>query len=230
MRSFIIGVISLFSVFHVFASSIAWNPAFIEDENDYDPPIHWLGCFANNFSQGGTDGGGFALRLYYSDFVDMWDNYGINIRPDSDGGLAYAVNLKEMQVGDTVSEETVRGDQYYFYSNWIDPEPGYDGGSPETSSVSIYQDAEVYLGFVLENRDRYYYGWLSLIFDGTNVSVGQSAMELSGAPIVILPRQIPEPGIISLFLVGIVGLLLKRRHLDWREPFAGNEDQVLSLA
>ncbi len=217
MRSFIIGVLSLFSAFHVFASSIAWNPAFIEDENDYDPPIHWLACFANNYSQGGTDGGGFALRLYYSDFVDMWDNYGTIIRPDSHGGLAYAVNLREMQVGDTVSEETVRGNQNFFFANWIDAEPGYDGGSPETSSVAIFTDEEVYLGFVLENRNRYYYGWLSFIFDGTNVSVGQSAMELSSAPIVILPRQVPEPSIPVLALIGSAGFLLKRRHLDWRD-------------
>jgi hypothetical protein len=52
----------------------------------------------------------------------------------------------------------------------------------------------------------------------------------SGAPIVILPRQVPEPGTLSLFLVGISMLMLKRRHLDWREPFAGNEDQVFSRA
>ena len=38
----------------------------------------------------------------------------------------------------------------------------------------------------------------------------------SGAPIVILPRQIPEPGTLSLFVVGIVGLMLKRRQLESR--------------
>ncbi len=226
MRSFIIGVLSLFSAFHVFASSIAWNPAFIEDENDYDPPIHWLDCFANNLAEGGNDAARFAIQLYYSYFDDemyfdgAWRHVtGVLINPDSHGGAAFGMNLREMQVGDTVSQDTVRGDRYsYFYANWIDAEPGYDGGSPETSSLAIETGEEVYLGFVTDGADnKYYYGWLSLIFDGTNVGVGQSAMDLSGAPIVILPRQIPEPGTFSLFLVGIVGLLLKRRHLDWRD-------------
>ena len=36
----------------------------------------------------------------------------------------------------------------------------------------------------------------------------------SGAPIVILPRQIPEPGTLSLVPVCVAGFLLKWRHLD----------------
>jgi hypothetical protein len=219
MRSFIIGVVSLFSVFHVHASTIVWNQAFIDDS---DPNYIVLGHFAYDDNRVGF--AWFGFRIYIDDAYDYTYDYingtlsGVVITPDSNGGLAYAVNLKEMQVGDTVSEETVRGNQYYFYSNWIDAEPGYDGGSPETSSVYIPIGGEVYLGFLSENAPGYsYYGWLSLIFDGTNVRVGQSAVESTGAPIVILPRQIPEPGTLSLFLVGIAGLMLKRRHLDWRD-------------
>ena len=210
MRSFIIGVVSLFSAFHVFASTIMWDVAEI-DKDDVGTKIeNVLRC-----------GGGFALELYYSDFVDMSGNWGISVEPDSSGGAAFAMNLREMQVGDTVSQDTVRGYWHsYFYANWIDAEPGYDGMSPETSSLSLYPDDEVYLGYVAGGYDSvsgnrvYIYGWFSLIFDGTDIRVGQSAMDISGAPIVILPRQIPEPGTLSLFLVGIVGLLLKRRHLN----------------
>ena len=221
MRSFIIGVMSLFLAFHVFASSIVWNPAYIEDYCGDEV----LFCFADNFAEGGNDAAGFAIQLYYSYFDDemyfdgAWRHVtGVVINPDSHGGAAYGMNLREMQVGDTVSKDTVRDYWYsYFYANWIDAEPGYDGGSPETSSLAIETGEEVYLGFVTESADnKYYYGWLSLIFDGTNVSVGQSAMELSGAPIVILPRQIPEPSISVLALIGISMLLLQRRHLDWR--------------
>lgn len=216
MRSFIIGVISLFSAFHVFASTIVWNQAVIDDS---DPDYIGLRHFA--YDDNGVGFAWFYFRIYIDNAYDYTHDYingtlsGVAVTPDSSGGLAYAVNLKEMQVGDTVSADTVRGNQYYFYSNWIDAEPGYDGGSPETSSLYIPIGGEVYLGFLSENAPGYsYYGWLSLIFDGTNVRVGQSAVESTGAPIVILPKQIPEPGTLSLVLVGIVGLMLKRRHLD----------------
>ena len=126
MRSFILCVISLFSAFHVFASTIVWDVAYIED---YD-----VGTEIEKVLRCGTYGAGFALRLYYSDFVDMSDNWGRVVTPDSSGGAAFGMNIREMQVGDTVSQDTFRGDRYsYFYANWIDAEPGYDGGSPETS-------------------------------------------------------------------------------------------------
>lgn len=207
MRSLFIGVVSLFSAFHVFASTIMWDVAEI-DKDDVGTKIeNVLRCE-----------GGFALALYYSDFVDMSGNWGKSVEPDSSGGAAFAMNLREMQVGDTVSQDTVRGDRYsYFYANWIDAEPGYDGRSPETSSLSLYPDDEVYLGFVTEGYVPYgeeplfVYGWFSLIFDGTDIQVGQSVIDMSGAPIVILPRQIPEPGTFSLVLFGIVALSLRRR-------------------
>ena len=218
MRSFIIGVISLFSAFHVFASSIVWNQAVIDDS---DP--NYIGLDHRAFDNNGYPYACFFVNIYLENAYDYTYDYingtlsGVVVTPNSGGGLAYAMNLKEMQVGDTVSEETVRGNQYYFYSNWIDPEPGYDGRSPETSSLYIPIGSEVYLGFVARDPPTcYYYGWLSLIFDGTNVRVGQSAVESTGAPIVILPRQIPEPSIPVLALIGISMLLLKRRHLDWR--------------
>ena len=210
MRSFIIGVMSLFLAFHVFASTIVWDVAVIDKDD--------VGTKIENVLRCGTYGAGFALRLYYEDIVDMSDNWFREVAPDSSGGAAFGMNIREMQVGDTVSQDTVRGDRYsYFYANWIDAEPGYDGRSPETSSLSLYPDDEVYLGFVTEGYVPYgeeplfVYGWFSLIFDGTDIQVGQSAMDISGAPIVILPRQIPEPGTLSLFLVGIVALSLRRR-------------------
>ncbi len=213
MKSFIICILSFFSAFRVFASSIVWNQAFIDDS---DPYYIGLGHFASD--DNGVDFAWFFFRIYIDNAYDYTYDYingtlaGVVVTPDSNGGLAYAMNLREMQVGDTVSEETVRGNQYYFYSNWIDAEPGYDGGSPETSSVYIPIGGEVYLGFLAEDAPGYsYYGWLSLIFDGTNVSVGQSAVESTGAPIVILPRQIPEPGTFSLVLFGIVALSMRRR-------------------
>ena len=121
------------------------------------------------------------------------------------------MNLRKMEVGDTVSEETVRGDQSYFYSNWIDAEPGYDGGSPTTSSAFIPTGGEIYFGFLVEDwTDSYFYGWLSLIFDGSEVRVGQSAVEASGGPIIIQPRDIPEPSAAVLIGIGVATLRLGR--------------------
>ena len=188
------------AAFPLLSANIEWDFAYIEEDDSGYEIQNILRC-----------GGGFALELYYSDFVDMSGNWGISVEPDSSGGAAFAMNLREMQVGDMVSEETVRGNHNFFYANWVDAEPGYDGGSPETSSLFMYPDDEVYIGFVMQPRNNYYYGWFSLIFDGTDIRVGQSAMDISGAPIVILPRQIPEPGTLSLVLFGIVALSMRRQ-------------------
>ncbi len=206
-----------FMMHKMFAANIAWDMAFIYDYDD--PPIHVLDCFADNYDAGGHDSAGFAIRLYYTPydyyagFDGIWRHYtGIVVEPDSGGGLAYAMNIDEMNVGDTVSEESVRGNQSYFYANWIDAEPGYDGGSPETSRVAIPTGEEVYLGFVTQNAvDQYYYGWFSLIFDGTDVRIGQSAMDLSGGPIVIQPRPTPEPSAATLLALGVAMLLAGRK-------------------
>ena len=124
--------------------------------------------------------------------------------------LAHAMNFVEMHVGDTVDETTVRGsDIVYFHGQWLE-EPG----------TYVYRDLQIqegetaYLGFAVDEDIEgipVQYGWLSIIFDGSGPVLGQSAVELSGAPIVILPRQIPEPGTLSLVLFGIVALSMRRR-------------------
>lgn len=129
---------------------------------------------------------------------------------------ANAMNFVEMHEGDTVDETTVTGSEVvYFHGKWLMPKESYT-----YQDLTISEGETAYLGFVVkqdyEQGSMFYYGWLSIIFDGSGPVQGQSAVELSGAPIVILPRQIPEPGTLSLFLVGIAGFLLKRRHLDWR--------------
>ena len=93
MRSIIIGVVSLFSAFHVFASSIVWNQAFIDDS---DPDYIVLGHFAYDDNRVGF--AWFGFRIYIDDAYDYTHDYinvtlsGVVVTPDSDGGLAYAVN------------------------------------------------------------------------------------------------------------------------------------------
>jgi hypothetical protein len=124
--------------------------------------------------------------------------------------LAHAMNFVEMHVGDTVDETTVRGsDIVYFHGQWLE-EPG----TYVYRNLQIQEGETAYLGFAVDEDMEgvpLQYGWLSIIFDGSGPVLGQSAVELSGAPIVILPRQIPEPGTFSLVLVGIVVLSMRGR-------------------
>ena len=125
--------------------------------------------------------------------------------------LANAMNFVELHEGDTVDETTVTGSEaVYFDGQWLMPKESYT-----YQDLTISEGETAYLGFAIqtefEAQERVIYGWVSLIFDGTDLRVDQSAMDISGAPIVILPRQIPEPGTLSLVLVGIVALSLRRR-------------------
>ena len=193
----------------LFSANILWEVAIIEDYDCGDNIDHVLWC--------GAEGAGFSLGLYYSNAVDMWGNVFEIVNPDARGGASCAMNIVRMRVGETVSAKTARGEQPYIYSNWMDYEPGYDGGSPETSPVFLYPNEEVFMGFAtpgwvpLGEDPKYCYGWFSLIFDGTDVRVGQSAMDLSGGPIIIQPRSIPEPGAAALLAIGTAMLLASRR-------------------
>ena len=124
--------------------------------------------------------------------------------------LAYPMNFVEMHEGDTVDETTVRGSRVYFHGQWLEPLESYT-----FEDLTVFEGETTYLGFAIEigvgEQARVIYGWASIIFDGTDLRVGQSAMDISGAPIVILPRQIPEPGTLSLVLVGIIVLSVRRR-------------------
>ena len=124
--------------------------------------------------------------------------------------LAYPMNFVEMYEGDTVDETTVRGSRVYFHGQWLEPLESYT-----FEDLTISEGETAYLGFAIqtefEEQERIIYGWASLIYDGTDLRVGQSAMDISGAPIVILPKQVPEPGTLSLVLFGIVALSLRRR-------------------
>lgn len=211
MRRFFICIGCVLFAVRAFSSTIVWDAAFMDD-SDPRPERTGLCHFAydNNGYGFAWFGVGLNLDFYYDDY-DSHNLEGVVITPDSGGGLAYAMNIRKMEVGDTVSEETVRGDQSYFYSNWIDAEPGYDGGSPATSSAFIPTGGEIYFGFLVEDwTDSYFYGWLSLIFDGSEVRVGQSAVEASGGPIIIQPRSIPEPGAAVLIVLGAAAFLLRR--------------------
>ena len=59
------------------------------------------------------------------------------------------------------------------------------------------------------------YGWAIFQFDGTSVSVTSSALAVGTDGIyagtgIIIPRQIPEPSVAVLAIIGIVVLMSRR--------------------
>ena len=119
---------------------------------------------------------------------------------------ANAMNFVELHEGDTVDETTVRGlEAVYFDGQWLEPKESYT-----YQDLTISEGKTAYLGFAVGQESMIYYGWLSIIFDGSGPVQGQSAVELSGNPIVILPRQIPEPTFATLLALGLATLALRR--------------------
>ena len=124
-----------------------------------------------------------------------------------------AMNWRVMDIGDEVGYETMVGkDKDYFYSNWIND----DTGAPSNDyNIQIKTGEHVYLGGVSNETYREIdnnYFWLELIFDGTTVQVGQSAIEMErNTSIFIQPRGVPEPGAAVLALLGVCACALRRK-------------------
>ena len=185
------------------ASTIEWDVVHIDHQHGYYEGYgyyNWAELYLTS-----------NLGDHNFDFqCDVGDHQITAIPNHSMWTLAHAMNFVEMHEGDTVDETTVRGSGVvYFHGQWLE-EPG----TYTFKDLTISEGETAYLGFAIqtefEEQERIIYGWASLIYDGTDIRVGQSAVELSGAPIVILPGQIPEPGTFSLVLVGIVVLSMRR--------------------
>ena len=132
--------------------------------------------------------------------------------------------------GNIVNETTTRHLNNYLYHAYIDNtyqntgQPAVigtdDGPLVSGGSVSIRKDSDVYLAFAVESmgiiegkEPEIYYGWLQLLV-GTDgqVSVGASAIDLDGGPMIVGGGSaIPEPSTALLLFVGGALLALRRR-------------------
>ena len=125
------------------------------------------------------------------------------------------MNWRKMEVGDEVGFDSLTGkDKSYFFSNWIND--SHSSGYPSNDyDIELAEGESVYLGGVDRQRDPEYfynYFWLELIFDGTTVQVGQSAIEMErNTSIFIQPRGGPEPGAAVLALLGVCACALRRK-------------------
>ena len=125
--------------------------------------------------------------------------------------------LARTEQGDVIDADSVRDEKRLFTSNW-----GYDG-----DDIVVPRNGSFMLGFEVENDmiydpDTYefdkMYGWAIFQFDGTSVSVTSSALVVGADGIyagtgIVIPRQIPEPGVARLLCVGAVVFLLRRGNL-----------------
>ena len=127
----------------------------------------------------------------------------------------------ELHEGDEVSESTTRHLDSYFLKGWIDWNEGdptddigrsdYDITAPTDGSAPIY------LGFASDYLAPgttglplpVIYGWVELVPVGNVLTLGRTALDVSGAPLVV--GQVPEPAAGALAALGAVALLRRRR-------------------
>jgi len=78
-----------------------------------------------------------------------------------------------------------------------------------------------YLGFQLDAPPNpafpdvpvFIYGWAALLWDGTELTLVDSAAEMSGVGLYAgTYNAIPEPSAAGLLLVGVAALVVRRRH------------------
>ena len=135
--------------------------------------------------------------------------------------------IVKAEEGDLIDAEYVRDEDRLFDNNWgigyeWDAETGEE--HDYRHEIVVRRNGSFMLGFEIDNEAAYdpvtgefdkLYGWAIFQFDGTSVSVTSSALAVGADGIyagtgIIIPKQVPEPSASVLFLVGIIGLLLKR--------------------
>jgi hypothetical protein len=98
--------------------------------------------------------------------------------------------------------------------------PFAENFSPTYGTIELEIDRIFYLGFWLDadagGAPSDIYGWASLVYDGTTLSLVDSAAETTGVGIYAgTHTPVPEPATGALALAGLVPLVLRRWH-KWR--------------
>lgn len=128
---------------------------------------------------------------------------------------ARGTNALLMGEGDPVEYSTTFGtDKVYYYSEL------QTGATEAPLELSEYEP--ILLGFATVNDGdpaygEYIYGWIRLIYDGENLNLDSSAVTI-GTDVagiyagtgIIIPRQIPEPSVVALVVLGAAVFLLRR--------------------
>jgi hypothetical protein len=197
-------------------TSIFWDTGSLSHQGS-----SWDGTKESYFwslYMGDWDGGGEAAYMSIGFHVANQD--GLLTISAGDMDLAFGKWAKRCSSDDLITIDTVK--QGYFQTNTGE-------GDNHDSSFLISKNGRCTFGYAVESygdengvgAGEWVYGWVTFIFsDG--IPYPSSGCYVFGAdgiyarssayiPRTLQPAQTPEPGTFSLFLVGIVGLMLKRR-------------------
>lgn len=181
------------------ASTVYWGETIL----DIDSGDEWCGLYA---CYGDIDGTsidiGLCVRYYCNAILGYMSAY-----DEPNAGLA--MNWRKMSIGDEVSKSTMTGsDKDYFYANWIND----NTGAPVSGWFSINPGESVYVAYFARlYGENYTTGWVELIHNGTDIVGGQSAVDITGSPLIIRPRDVPEPSSVLLILLGVCACAVRRK-------------------
>lgn len=139
--------------------------------------------------------------------------------------VGFAYNWVGVHDGDIVDEASTRACESWFLHGWIDWKEGYsvDGIGSSDYGISVPSSGEipVYLGFATEYAPgdgtiEVVYGWVELFVRGKSLSLGRTAIDLSGSPVVA--GQVPEPSAAALALFGAAVLARRRKRRRQARP------------
>ena len=129
--------------------------------------------------------------------------------------IASGKYLGHFNEGELIDKDSVRDSEHFMFTNWTG-EKGDDIVVPRNGSFIFGFEIDDNFAYdpVTGERDKLY-GWAIFQIDGTSVSVTSSALAVGTDGIyagtgIIIPRQVPEPSISVLAIIGIVALMLKR--------------------
>ncbi len=200
--------------------------------------IHWD---SGELSTLGYDGWEDTTEYFWSVYMGDWDGGGeaaymsigfktkvsgtrVTISP---GTMDLAAEKWAMRcfTEEPITEEFIKEDYFITNTKWDN----------ENSSFRVSKDGSCIFGYAVRSygdengvgAGEWVYGWVTFVFDD-GIPYPSNGCYVFGAdgiyagssdyiPRTLQPVQTPEPGTLSLFVVGIAGLLLKRRHLDWRD-------------
>ncbi len=202
------------------STSILWNQGFSLSGSPGNYRLHWD---PDRYFDGDDDSlESLRSGLYpeiYLEVVQRGRNTIVSAKNLVNTGFGF--QWVELGEGETVGETTTRHLDSYFLKGWIDWNDGdstddigrsdYDITAPSDGSSSFF------LGFAsdylapgsTELLLPIIYGWVELLPGGNALTLGRTALDVSGAPLVV--GQVPEPSSCALAALGVAALL-RRRH------------------